>query len=451
MFSLGSVLCLFYLPGADGETRPKEPPDPRFSIHAKVVEALEGGPLVLLVTLDYKGNKEIVIRSANWWNNSHVEPQAKWRYRIVGALHIGQPYGRRKLSPGDQLCEVHYLHHQYCDIAQGKVSFEVTWRIVEPGEEGKEIACPTERLEADVLPLTEARLRALCQCLETKLEQAPATGEERRKRVREVVNYLRDMNRAGLTPVLWRLIESFADVAPISDYLPLLYDAAQDKRSVNRRLVKLASNPEYPEFGSIFSYWRRQPVPGKPDPEDEKLAKRFCNFDPPGAAPETVTLSAEEIAPLLQSDNLWIRVWTHVTFPVHTNKEWTERLFRDLRESQQPLPEKVFARLLSDLDNDDFAVRQRATEELQRHGERARAQITQALQGQPSPEVRDRLKHVLEEIAKGPPRVIQVTLPQLENANTIQSRAILRVLAEGETDSWATREAKAALQRLSKP
>src|SRR5262249_21006365 len=151
-----------------------------------------------------------------------------------------------------------------------------------------------------------------------------------------------------------------------------------DTGLANRRLIKLACDPNYPEVYAIFGYWRG----------------------------EKFTLSAEEMALLLKSENVWIRALTCVTFPDQCGKEWTERLLRDLRESQQPMPDKLFARLLPNLDDDDFAVRQQATEELQRHGERVRTQLAKALQGQPSPEVKDRLKRVLEEIAKEPPRIV---------------------------------------------
>src|SRR5262249_26901014 len=156
-------------------------------------------------------------------------------------------------------------------------------------------------------------------------------------------NYLEHTNHPGLSPVLWRLIESFPGEGAIDPFLPKLY-ATEDTGLANRRLIKLACDPNYPEVYAIFGYWRG----------------------------EKFTLSAEEMALLLKSENVWIRALTCVTFPDQCGKEWTERLLRDLRESQQPMPDKLFARLLPNLDDDDFAVRQQATEELQRHGERVR-------------------------------------------------------------------------------
>jgi hypothetical protein len=415
---------------------------------------MEGGPLVLEVSLEYKGNTDVDIRMDGRRTNSHIDSHAKWRSRIrLGAFHRGGS-GQQKLSPGDRLSEILYAHQQFCDLVKGKAVLEVSWRIFEPTEEGKVIARPTTRVEVDLLPATEDRLRALCGRLLAKLDQPARTEEERRQRVDEVLDYLQNTNHTGLVPVLWRLLESAPDACPMTDFLQQIYAGARDKSAVNRRLVKLACDPDYPGQGRIFAYWRWEPPPPAAkgdDKEMQKFAKMFCDFDRQEEHWERVTLSAEEVAPLLRCKSVWIRAMTSVTFPDQCDRAWTEQLFRDLRESQQPLPEKLFARLLADLDDDDFTVRQQATEDLERHGDRVQAQISKALQGQPSPEVKDRLKRVLEESAKGPPRIVRVTLPQLEHANTAPSRAILRVLAEGQTDSWATREAKAALQRLSKP
>jgi hypothetical protein len=416
-----------------------------------VLEVLEGGPLVLRVTLEYKGEKDIDIGADNGFTNAHITPRANWKIRPVAGFFSGRPSGRHKLSPGDKWSEVHYLHQQFCGVAKGKVTLEVSWRVREPGEKGKEIARPVTKLEVDIPAATEERLRALRRRLADKLDQATRTEEERRTNIREVVDYLRDTKHAGLAPVVWRLIEATPDACPMTDFLQLVY-AAEDKGVVNRRLVKLACDPNYPGLGSIFWYWRWEPAPPKPETDDDKLLKKFfCDQGREEGRKEKVRLSAEEIEPLLKSENVWIRTLTGVTFPDQRGKEWTERLLRDLRESQQPLPDKLFARLLADLDDDDFAVRQKATEELQRHGERVQAQVARALQGQPSPEAKGRLKHVLDAIAKGPPPIVRTTLSQLGQAKNDQARVILRVLAEGQTDSWASKEAKAALQRQSKP
>jgi hypothetical protein len=104
--------------------------------------------------------------------------------------------------------------------------------------------------------------------------------------------------------------------------------------------------------------------------------------------------------------------------------------------------------VLAELDDDEFAVRERATRELQEHGEPARAQLVKVLEGQPTPEVKSRVQRALKEIAKGPPRIVEITLWLASNDE--QADALLRLLAEGQPDSWATKEAKDILARREK-
>jgi RNA polymerase sigma factor (sigma-70 family) len=113
-----------------------------------------------------------------------------------------------------------------------------------------------------------------------------------------------------------------------------------------------------------------------------------------------------------------------------------------------------WARLIADLDNDEFAVRERATQELERLGEQAEAPLRQALNKSPSPEPRRRLERLLGQLRGQPPapellrslRAIEV----LEHVGTPQARDLLETLARGTAEARLTREAKASLERLSK-
>src|SRR5262249_36051041 len=61
-------------------------------------------------------------------------------------------------------------------------------------------------------------------------------------------------------------------------------------------------------------------------------------------------------------------------------------------------PHERIARLVADLDADDFAVREKASAELARLGEGVKPCLQQALGRQPGPEVRQRLEKVMEQI-----------------------------------------------------
>jgi WD40 repeat protein len=127
-----------------------------------------------------------------------------------------------------------------------------------------------------------------------------------------------------------------------------------------------------------------------------------------------------------------------------------------LRETLGPVPKgsKTVANLITDLDADDFAVREKASAELARLGKAAEAELRQALEKSPSVEVKGRAKLLLASLTgpHGAPelplrwlRVIEV----LERADTPSAVETLETLARG-SDPLVAEEARTALQRLKK-
>src|SRR5262249_20094381 len=127
-----------------------------------------------------------------------------------------------------------------------------------------------------------------------------------------------------------------------------------------------------------------------------------------------------------------------------------------LRERIQPvarLDTKHTAKLITDLDSEQFAVRDAATKELARLGEQVHPSLRRALEGQPSQELRKRLEALLAAPGAVPRgdqlrtlRAIQV----LESLATPEARQLLQKLAGGAPKARLTREAKAALERLKR-
>ncbi len=124
-----------------------------------------------------------------------------------------------------------------------------------------------------------------------------------------------------------------------------------------------------------------------------------------------------------------------------------------LRKHLPPVPRpdaKAVARWIADLDSDDFAVRQKATDELRKLGETGTAALRNALQGKSSLETRLRVQHLLDQTRDWTPerlrshRAIQV----LEHIGTQPAREVLQALADGAPETHRTEAAKAALRRL---
>jgi WD40 repeat protein len=129
-------------------------------------------------------------------------------------------------------------------------------------------------------------------------------------------------------------------------------------------------------------------------------------------------------------------------------------LQRELRPVPKLKPNHL-ARLIADLDAEEFATRQRAMAELEKLGEVAEAPLRRALEGGPSLEVRRRAAELLTRIERQrgpnpPPERLRTlrSVELLEHLGTPEARALLQDLASGEPEAPLTRQARAALRRL---
>ena len=122
----------------------------------------------------------------------------------------------------------------------------------------------------------------------------------------------------------------------------------------------------------------------------------------------------------------------------------------------KPMPvveDKEIARLLDNLEDDDFKAREQATAELEKLGEQAVPALKKALAGKPSLEARKRMEHLLEHVTTQTPafvlrglRAVEV----LEHIGTAEAKHALVTLAGGSPHALLTREAKASLQRMTR-
>ncbi|HEY7425812.1 MAG TPA: WD40 repeat domain-containing protein [Gemmataceae bacterium] len=117
-------------------------------------------------------------------------------------------------------------------------------------------------------------------------------------------------------------------------------------------------------------------------------------------------------------------------------------------------PRQRIAALLADLDSDEFARREKATQELQHIGETAMPALRKALKEKLTLEARKRMESILDIVdgrAMTPEQLRTVRGVQvLESIGTPQARRLLEGLAGGAAEAKLTEEAKASLQRLAR-
>jgi WD40 repeat protein len=121
-----------------------------------------------------------------------------------------------------------------------------------------------------------------------------------------------------------------------------------------------------------------------------------------------------------------------------------------------PDPRRI-AKLIEDLDHDEFEMREKASRELEKLGSKAEEALRRALANPPSTEVRARLERLLEKrgtLAAPPLPSSELVglrvLEALELSGIPQAKGALEELANGKPEDALTKEAKASLERLAR-
>jgi WD40 repeat protein len=125
-----------------------------------------------------------------------------------------------------------------------------------------------------------------------------------------------------------------------------------------------------------------------------------------------------------------------------------------LKEQMSPLLAKFrgIAKLITDLDDDSFEVREHATTQLMKLGASAELALRAKLAAQPSVEVRRRAERILREAPRSSKAsaILQATraITTLEYVGTSEARQLLQSIAQMKPKDWLTEEANTSLKRL---
>ena len=129
-------------------------------------------------------------------------------------------------------------------------------------------------------------------------------------------------------------------------------------------------------------------------------------------------------------------------------------LVRERVRPVAPAEPKAVAALLADLQNEEFAVRQKAEAGLEALGELAEPELRKALAGDSPADLRQRLERLLRRVSTGQHPSAEMVrdlraVELLELAGGADARRVLEELGRGAPGARLTREAKAAAQRLA--
>jgi RNA polymerase sigma factor (sigma-70 family) len=126
-----------------------------------------------------------------------------------------------------------------------------------------------------------------------------------------------------------------------------------------------------------------------------------------------------------------------------------------LQKHLPPVPRpdaQAVARLIADLDSDEFPVRQKATKELAKLGDAIAPDLRGALAKKPALEMRRRVQQLLDQTRDWTPKRLRDhrAIQALEHVGSPPAREVLQALAEGAPEARRTEESKAALQRMAR-
>jgi hypothetical protein len=138
-------------------------------------------------------------------------------------------------------------------------------------------------------------------------------------------------------------------------------------------------------------------------------------------------------------------VWSLIEAP-----EAAVSLLRRLKPAEAQNVKQII-RHIKDLDSDDFKVREKAFEALERLGPVAVPALQEALRQKPSLEVRRRLEQLLSRTSISPEVLRSVRgIAVLDKIGSKEAQCLLAELARGTEHARQTQEAKAALERLAR-
>src|SRR5262249_48316515 len=128
-----------------------------------------------------------------------------------------------------------------------------------------------------------------------------------------------------------------------------------------------------------------------------------------------------------------------------------------LKDRLRPIPPVENQKLLqfiADLGSSRFAVRQKATDELERLGELAVPVLRKVLADKPALEVRRRGEQLLARLERQrmPPESLRAlrAIEALERVGSSEAQQVLKRLAQGASGASVTDDAKGALARLAR-
>jgi hypothetical protein len=275
-------------------------------------------------------------------------------------------------------------------------------------------------------------------------EDFAAVRAEKLVRIRPLLKRLAGLSEGAMRVAVLRKLGVLLDGQPGAAWIPVLTKAVVSEDpavAANALLVleEVAQTPGCYEFRSLPPAERARVLQARLRDEEEGRPK-----------PARLTRARLEALWADMGEPLPRAYWAAAAL-IASAQDSLPFLKERLRPAQAGDTGKI-KRLIADLDSRTFAVREKATLDLEKLGEQPVPLLRKALKAAGSLESRRRLEGLLKRLegwSVERQRVLRA-VDVLESLGTPPAREVLRAIAEGVPEAFLTEEARAALRRLAR-
>ena len=393
-----------------------------YVIRAEVVEAIEGGPVVVHVEVRRVDNIQPSekLHSVNFerlvgngiTNSGYVSHPKSWGDRSFDGVLMGRMGGFAKLPEAGWQTDLFFQKYHLQSIPSGAESITISWPIF---KNRTRIGTAATVLRVNVLPATAENLLAVRNRIEKRWHDAGLSAEKQDA----VIALLYRASRPELVETALSLVRS-PDLSPEAKGRTLVFNS-----------WRTAPNLTHTTFAQLAREFRSSVA--------VDAFEMWC--DKPALLPDA------EFRSLYQSNRLWLRILTYAVFDARCATEWVAKLRQEVPGLCNSAPAQKVATILKDLDDSRFIVRRRARDELFDLGETAETPVRAALKQPLSSEVRSSLQLYLDRMENGvAPFLGKRAIELLESEAPAKGKEMLELLAQGDPTNFVTREAKRALR-----
>jgi hypothetical protein len=429
----------------DNEPQRQWPCKDELEVSLTVLHALEDGPFVCQVNL--KNISKRPLEYATDYRDDGVECRvnASWRAKKeplmkVFAIHgmLGPYYHR--LFPGESALHTFYLHQSFLEVPAGEVPVRFGWTVYRTRKtatketdshrvETLELLFTLERTQTvKVLPATKENVAALLRKLEADFARAAKTVEGQKDYIwtnvdptQSFVKTLVGSRRKEFVPLLLRAVDRLPASDSRRQLVATVYESFDTPEKSFDVLADYLDSPCPAAAVEVFDYWDTQESNHKnserrqaelrekrkhsPDSERKQLEDLLLQntrseeeaWRTSKRHPDT-RLTEKQFERLFALKNVWVRALLYNHFPDRCSPAWVQTLLADFRQVAQP-PKRLL-KLLDQLDDDAFLVREQASKELAASRDAVIVYFWNISREKLSPEASRRLRQLMKGVVK---------------------------------------------------